>query len=390
VRWSTPLVDVAQAVAVTGSGEVVVGGFVSATSLEGSGESAGKIWRLTASGEALGTITVDRGGIDGVEALSALEDGRVLFAGRAERDEAGAGAGLTDALVGVIQGGEIVHQVRVGDERPQRPRSVVLRADRSAILVGGQDDIFVPTNHVEDWQNPGAFELPFHDAGLGPEPSWVWAPRTPVDDRGASAVDGADGASFLVGSRAAGAGRGAFLVKLGGNGQPLWTRQLSSLPFDHAEMILRGTDGTLVIAGATLGTLGGANAGEQDAFVLGVDPGSGDVLWARQFGTPGPDWVTGLVIDPDGTIFVGGETYGSFFEDRPAPEEGADLFLARLTPEQGPVQVWQGGTAGDDLAGRIARDRCGHTYMVGSTAGSLAGGGSYDAFVLQVADEELR
>ena len=80
-----------------------------------------------------------------------------------------------------------------------------------------------------------------------------------------------------------------------------------------------------MITGRTSGSLGGPNAGSNDAYLARYD-GEGDRLWIRQFGTSAWDQARALAPDGAAGVMVAGYTTGSLG----GPNAGGyDVFLAR-------------------------------------------------------------
>jgi hypothetical protein len=394
--WGSPFVlgtdgfDGVNAVAMLEGGRLALGGFVRGASPAPEGDSQGVLVVLSSGGVEVERQTFDQPGADSVDAVVAA-GGRLIVAGRTEGTLAGPGnAGQSDLFVGLIE----AHGVSLwqwGNERPQHPRRLAARDGGASVVVGGLDDVFVPSNYVEDWENPLALELQLGQLSEETPPRWSHMPRTPVSDFvGAVATSGAD-ATFLAGTVTAGPERGTFVARLDAQGGEGWRVHPTAIGLDAIEAMAWAPDGSLVVAGVTLGPLGGAPIGGSDAFVAWLDPDDGSLLRARHLGTPAGEWVAGLVVADDGTAFIAGETGGSF-GNHPAPADGADVFVAALPPGDGEPRVWQGGTSGDDIVTGVARDACGRLYVSGATAGAFSGtapAGALDGFVLQVLDEQL-
>ena len=139
-------------------------------------------------------------------------------------------------------------------------------------------------------------------------------------------------------------------------GQTLeWTRQFGTSSGDSANDVSADRLGNVYIAGATLGDLGGANAGEVDAFVRKYDA-SGTLQWIQQFGTTVNDAFRGVSADGLGNVYMSGSTDGDLW----GPNAGEnDAILAKFTfdlPE--PVVDFNGdgnmdGNDVDALVGEI-------------------------------------
>jgi hypothetical protein len=87
--------------------------------------------------------------------------------------------------------------------------------------------------------------------------------------------------------------------------------------------------GNAYISGATLGSLGGRNAGALDVFLSKFDP-SGNLLWSQQIGTPSNDQPGSVVVDESGVVYISGFTQGDFGAGNGG---GYDVFLAKFVPQ---------------------------------------------------------
>ncbi len=105
-----------------------------------------------------------------------------------------------------------------------------------------------------------------------------------------------------------------------------------------------------------------------------------DVIWARQFGTAGGDFVGGLCGDVEG-VYVVGQVRGSLPGQTLAGE--SDAFIRRYSLDGEELWTRQFGTAEHDFALDVCADATG-AYVVGTTQGALPGqasAGNTDAFV---------
>lgn len=172
----------------------------------------------------------------------------------------------------------------------------------------------------------------------------------------------------------------AFLTKYDGAGTLLWSRQVGTPAYDITYGVAADSSGNAYISGFTDGgSLGGPNAGAQDAFLTKYDA-SGNLLWSRQLGTSTRDEARGVAVDGSGNVYIGGLTQGSLA----APNAGnIDTFLAKY--DSAGTLLWsrQLGTVDFDLGLGVAVDSSGNPYLTGWTSGSLGGptAGGIDAFV---------
>lgn len=148
----------------------------------------------------------------------------------------------------------------------------------------------------------------------------------------------------------------------------LWLTQFGTSSDEEARALSPDDAGGVMVAGHTLGSLGGPNAGEEDAWVARYD-GEGERLWIRQFGTSSFERVIALAADSAGGVFVTGRTEG----DLGGPNAGgADVFLARYDAQGNQLWMRQFGTPQRDWANALAPDGAGGVIVAGSTMGILA------------------
>lgn len=120
----------------------------------------------------------------------------------------------------------------------------------------------------------------------------------------AGSVEGA-----LSGTSAKGAAD-SFVTVFAADGEELWTARRGATGNDEALAIAFASNGSLVVAGRTEGSIGGNVAlGGSDGYVRGYSA-SGAELFTRQFGTGFADTASALLVRDDGggglEIFTGG------------------------------------------------------------------------------------
>src|SRR5262249_28076768 len=101
----------------------------------------------------------------------------------------------------------------------------------------------------------------------------------------------------------------AFLRKYDASGALIWTRQFGTSGVDYVYNIAANSSGIFVV-GYTDGTFAGETAaGGGDAFIRMYDT-NGNVLWTRQYGSSAYDAAFNAVADANG-VYIGGETIGT-------------------------------------------------------------------------------
>lgn len=212
------------------------------------------------------------------------------------------------------------------------------------------------------------------------------------DEANAVAVRG-DGTIIVAGTTTGMFGRvqegltDGFVRALDGDGNVLWTRQFGTSEYDAVNAVSVGPDGTVFVAGSTQGALAATHEGSWDAFVVALDEEGQDV-WMRQFGTEERDLVNSVAVASDGTVIAAGVTAGSL---EGAPEGALDGFV-RAFDGQGSV-LWtnQFGSEARDDVNAVAVGSDGTVFAAGTTEGRLGDVqvGSWDGFVVAL-DREGR
>ncbi|MCH7793204.1 MAG: hypothetical protein IID31_13110 [Planctomycetes bacterium] len=172
-----------------------------------------------------------------------------------------------------------------------------------------------------------------------------------------------------------------FLARYDNAGDQLWILQFGTDYQDEALALSPDGAGGVMVAGRTVGGLGGPRMGGWDAFLARYD-GAGNQQWIRQFGSTSSDFVSALAPDGAGGVIVAGETTGNLGGRNAGLE---DAFLARYTGAGRQLWIRQFGTSTRDEASAIAPDGAGGVMVAGFTRGSLTGepfrGGFSDAFL---------
>jgi hypothetical protein len=119
----------------------------------------------------------------------------------------------------------------------------------------------------------------------------------------------------------------AFVSKYDAAGNLHWTRQLGTATDEISNGVSADGLGNAYIAGWTAGSLGKPNAGGADAFVSKYDV-AGNLLWTRQIGTFHRDENHAVSADALGNVFVSGSTVASLGGASAGDE---DAFIARYS-----------------------------------------------------------
>lgn len=220
-----------------------------------------------------------------------------------------------------------------------------------------------------------------------PPGSAIWTHQfgSVSEDEGLAVATGATGhiavAGRTDGDLAGGASLpgGAFVRQYSAAGALVWADRFGADAVAEAHGVAMDAGGNVIVAGSVTGLLGTTDNGTVDAFVRKYSP-TGDVIWTRQYGTPGFDWARALAATPDGSLVVAGSTEGHLGAVNAG---GSDAYVRKYDPDGNPVWTQQLGTSGTDLAFGVAIDGDQSVIVVGYTTGDLAGAvaGPGDAFV---------
>jgi outer membrane protein assembly factor BamB len=376
-QWGTTGEDTA-GVVISADGDLALFGYQGGTAgatIAPGGDATGYLERFDPAGARRWHYQLATPGTDVIDAALLTADG-ALVAGR-------------------IQGGErLQFELQVasldaaGAERwrhgagtlpPERATAIASSGDLH--VVGGYQDLYIPTNYVETWEDPFVFAWRGDDAAAGA----FWRFGTEGSDVGGGVLIDGDGSHALLAvSVLDGVERGGHVARfdLATGGHELVPINPGGL--ETASALRRLPDGDLLVAGSTVRVLGPISHGEQDGFVARYDAALTTRRWVAQIGTAASEVITAVAVGADGNIYAAGETLGAF--DATTPNQGAtDVFVVALAPDGSERWRWQRGTPGDDGPTHVAVDACENVIVSGATAGALAGAalGGRDAFAMR-------
>ena len=177
-------------------------------------------------------------------------------------------------------------------------------------------------------------------------------------------------------------GTDAFFAKLDPTGAVSWIRQFGTSGTDAGNVIKLDAGGNIYVAGATTGKLGTNKFGAQDIFLSKFDP-DGQMLWTCQWGTSSDDVPNAMAFDAEGSILVAGQTVGKLGS---AKFGDWDMFLSRVDPAGNVLWSQQYGTSAADVAMSVVVDDESNIYLGGSTLGKMGSSqlGQGDAVLMKL------
>ncbi len=348
-----------------------------------TGDAVGYVRAMSpVDGHTLWEHLFDTTGADTVDAID-VGATDIALVGRTSGTFPGeANAGQVDAFVAMLPRSGGVPAIRqLGDERPQHFTRIVRDVDGD-LLVAGYDDLYRIGNSVADFENSTAARIRASDLAVD------WYRRDALgasDQTFALAATDTAGEIVVGGNVATGPTQGGHVRRVDAAGVERWRTRISQIGLDAVTAIERGPDGMIYVAGSSFNLVGNRAYGEQDVVVAVVDPSTGAIVRAMQAGTSAPDYPRDLVVAADGTVYVAGETLGAY---PGATNAGLyDLAVVRFAPDGAWTGAWQHGSDTDETPRSIALG-ADAVFLGGYTEGAVLEGvpsnGRTDGFVLRV------
>ena len=302
----------ALAIAVIDKCNIAIAGYERSTAQgQVSGDSSGfvRLLQLTPAGiRSVWHYPLDTEGSDAVNSLELQGDNLVFTAYVSGALPGEISSGKKDVVLGrLTREGRALALSQLGNERPNVPLRL-LHAPGGETLLVGNDEVFVPSNFVERWEDPWIAGVTASQESFMLD--WLSNADTEVPDQFTAALY--FGNTLILGRNSGGgSAQGARLEARTLTGDLYWARTISAMPYDNIADLRIGPDGTLVVLGSTYLQLGEAQLGGADYFLLQVDPASGVLTHADQFGSAGLDWARVLLLDGQRRIVLGEESNGA-------------------------------------------------------------------------------
>ncbi|MFN7511741.1 Calx-beta domain-containing protein [Microcystis sp.] len=150
----------------------------------------------------------------------------------------------------------------------------------------------------------------------------------------------------------------------------VWTRLLGTSSGDLATAITTGGDGSIYLGGYTYGNLDGQIYSGPIAFISKYIP-DGSKAWTRLLGTGTQAEATAITTGSDDSIYVGGSTTGNL--DGQTYSGSRDAFISKYNPDGSKAWTRLLGTSNQDYANAITTGSDGSIYVGGYTGGNLDG-----------------
>jgi hypothetical protein len=157
-------------------------------------------------------------------------------------------------------------------------------------------------------------------------------------------------------------------LALSPSGVPLWTNYAGLLNRDYARRIAVDPKGNVLVAGTWTWPIDNS-----ELTVIKYSP-LGEPLWMKRFGRSGDDFVTGMTVSTNGTVFL----TGGLATDGAAPPSFHFLTLA-LSADGALLwtNCYGGFTKGSGVPAAVTLDRDGNVIVTGGSVGEVANEGDY-------------
>jgi Beta-propeller repeat len=186
---------------------------------------------------------------------------------------------------------------------------------------GGYDLFAIKYNTSGTKQWSKLLGTPQNDQGFG----------IAVDSSGNSYISGTSGGNFLGNTNASVGSDDLILVKLNSSGTTQWSKQLGTTQNDYPNDVgIDSSGNNIYMSGSVLGAVdGNPYAGDRDIFLVKYNA-AGLKQFSRQVGTTLMDHTDdgGMTVGPSGDAYVAGATVGSF--GGATNTGGGDFLLLRL------------------------------------------------------------
>jgi hypothetical protein len=271
------------------------------------------------------------------------------------------------------------------------------------------------------------FMLAFMAHAQTPVPTYQWAKNMggTSDDYGLSVTTDASGnvytAGFFQGTAdmdpssatlnlSSSGSDDIFISKLDASGNLLWAKKFGASGSDKGNSIGIDATGNVYVTGWFNGTVDFdpsasatfnlISAGGTDAFLVKLD-GTGNFVWAKQFGSTGGDNGRGIAVDASGNSYTTGNFSGTVDFDPSAATftiasaGAADVFISKLDATGNLVWAKTLGGTTDDVGFSVDLDASGNVFINGQFTGTsdmdpgasvanLVSGGATDIFVCKL------
>ncbi|MET3730846.1 T9SS type A sorting domain-containing protein [Moheibacter stercoris] len=274
---------------------------------------------------------------------------------------------------------EILWEKKIGGAHEEKANDIIQLADGNIIVVGfklSDTDVY---GYSSDF-----YIVKLNELG---EQIWEKSFGGSMWDEVKSVVETLDGDILMAGFSYSNNGNvlnnygnsDAWIVRLNGNGDIVWSKNYGGSSIDTAQSIVSNLDGTYTILGTSFSSdidLDN-NKGLMDYWVFSIDE-MGEILWSKTYGGSQEDFATQLIKTQDNGYLLGGYSH-SIDHDVPNNWGEKDFWVVKIT-NTGEIQ-WSknfGGSEWDELYGLCETESgnfglSGYTYSSDGDVSELYG-----------------
>jgi chitodextrinase len=386
--FGTSQADSAEQVAVDGSGNVYVAGYVTG-SIDGQGYAGGKdmfLIKYDSSGNKLWTRMFGTATDDRANGVAVDSGGNVYVVGTTSGNLDGEtiNGGSDIALINYNSSGTKQWTRLLGTTADEAGNGVAVDGSGNIVIVGST------SGNLDSYSNQGSYDIVVAKYDAAGNKLWSWADGTALDDSAYDVALDGSGNVYVTGSvrgdlhgQTSSGFYDAFLMKFNSSGTRQWTRLIGTDQQESAQAVV--VSGSYVyITGYSYGDFDGhtlAGSGNPDGFIVKYDT-SGTKQWSVLFGAPEADVTSGVGADASGNVYVTGNTRGNLDGETNAGNQ--DIFLAKYNSSGSRIWTKLLGTTTNEFGRKLAVDTGGNAFMCGNSLGSLDGQtnvGLSDAYV---------
>lgn len=176
-----------------------------------------------------------------------------------------------------------------------------------------------------------------------------------------------------------------YVLKLDATGNFVWAKQIGGVDYDSGLSLDIDFNGNVIVGGSfqnsvdfdpSASTFSLSSFGSSDAFLLKLD-GSGNFVWAKQFGGTDSEVIWSLDVDATGSIYTTGNFEGTADFDPSAntlnliSNGGKDVFVAKVSSTGNINWAKAFGDAISDYGQAISIDAFGNVNTSGMFSGTV-------------------
>ncbi len=194
-------------------------------------------------------------------------------------------------------------------------------------------------------------------------------------------------------------GYDAFIMALDANGAHVWGKVYGGSGDQRITAVTADANGNIYAAGQFSSSINfdgnSLTATDVDAFLTKFD-GTGKVVWAKDYGEQGNDFMRAVEMDPQGNIIASGYFYGSVDMGfgTVSSVDNADVFVMRVAPDGTSLLAKHYGGQEYDSLRSMTVDNAGRVTLSGTYAGditlgqdTLSAGQGYQQYVVNLDDK---